>query len=322
MISGTLGVDSAVTFDDDLTVAGETALGLASCTSLEVDTFVVVGTTLAVAGDANLGTGAGNAVVTIGADASDTLNVAAQSVFNELATFGSVDAVDLNAIGDVNIGTGVGNKTVVVGSNASDTLTVEAATTFNAAVIIDGGAGSSLSSDPTAICEWNGQMEVAGRMTLFAGASVAPGDLSNDGNHNLRWRDSASTKYILVNPSGWVKGHGQVSTAGAAALTLSVDTDTAVAPIANADLDISATAWVSRAVAGTVEVSLVEVGVGVIGTVGNINVVATAADTFTPISFSRTHSASTTPRIYRFTVDGGASNVTVTNVRITVTPTS
>jgi hypothetical protein len=81
-------------------------------------------------GNVTLGTGGGNAVVTIGADASDTLNVPAQSVFNELATFGPVDAVDLNAIGDVNLGTGVGDKTVTIGVSAADILALNASVDF------------------------------------------------------------------------------------------------------------------------------------------------------------------------------------------------
>jgi hypothetical protein len=220
------------------------------------------------------------------------------------------------------------NGNVDIGNNVADALTVTATTSFlnttniRGALLILGASGGSLSTDPTAVVQINGQLEVTGRLTVGSGTSIAARDLSVDGSNNLRYRDASATKYVHVNSSGWVKGHGQTATAGAAALTLSFDTSVAVAPIVASNLDIEASAWVTRVGGGVVTVSLTEVGVGQIGTNATFLVVAPGGSAQTQICFSRTHAASTTPRTYRFTVDGGAANVTVTQGRITATPTT
>jgi hypothetical protein len=211
----------------------------------------------------------------------------------------------------------------VLGASGSDSITV------NGLMSVIGSVGGELTSDPSAVCTWNGDMTVNGifesttRTRIVSLTSSAAGDLSKDANDNLRWRDATATKFVHVNASGWFKGHGQSATLGAAAASLTLDTAVAVAPLTASDVDVEATCWVSRAIAGTVTVSLDEVGVGQIGTSSTITVPATGGSAYQVITFSRTKSAaSTTPRVYRLTVAGGGSNVTVINGRITATPTA
>jgi hypothetical protein len=104
-----------VAFDDDLTVAGETALGLASCTSMEVDTFVVVGTTLAVTGATTL-TGALTAdnIASATVVSGGTVTVASGATFEVNSSVADFSAfTEVNLLGDVNIGTDDGNTMTV-----------------------------------------------------------------------------------------------------------------------------------------------------------------------------------------------------------------
>jgi hypothetical protein len=161
-------------------------------------------------------------------------------------------------------------------------------------------------------------------MRIRGSVTVAAGDLSVDASDNLRFRDASATKFVHVNASGWVLGLGRADTLGVAALTQTLDTAASVAPLAAADLVVEASVWVSRAIAGVVTISLTEVGVGQIGTNDTFTVPATGGSNFYQISFSRTRvAAPTSPaRIYRLTVDGGASNVTCRNGIIRVGPTA
>ena len=245
--------------------------------------------------------------VIIGTDSGNTLTINSVSTFNEGVTV--IAGKETQLLGDVTLGT-----------DSGDALTIESTAAMNADLAIVGALGGSLSADTAALMTWNGTANRAGRLRVNAGISSTIGDLSRNVG-NLQWHDGTGTRYVHVNPGGWVKGHGHVTTAGAAAATLSFDTDTAVAPLAAATLDVFATAWISRAIAGPVTVYLTEVGVGVIGTSAVIDVVATGGTKATPVTFARPHSASTTPRIYRFTVDGGGQNVRVNEGRIVVTPT-
>jgi hypothetical protein len=225
-------------------------------------------------------------------------------------------------------GTFTGNVSAIAGTFGG-TLTANGSTIVNGTMSVVGASGGALTSDPTAVCTWNGTMTVNGvftsafRTKITSTTSLAAGDLSVDASNNLRWRDNSATKFMHVSASGWVKGYGQ-SDSLAVAASATLDTAVAVAPLATADMDVEASCWVSRTVAGSVTVALDEVGgLGQIGTSGTFNVPATAAGAFSQICFSRKRtSATTTPRIYRLTVTAGAGSVTVVNARITVTPTS
>jgi hypothetical protein len=250
----------------------------------------------------------------------DTLAVTAMSTFAGTSTFNAATSVSagntFSSLGTTVIGT---NSADVATCNAK--LTLGATSTINALMtfVAAGAPSGGIASDTSADFSWSGPASFSARLSI-TGTSSNGGDLGQDGSHHLQWTDNVSTKYVHVNPSGWVKGHGQTTTAGGAALTLSFDTTTAVAPLVASNLDVRAEMWVTRVGGGIVTISLTEVGVGQIGTNATFLVVAPGGSAQTQICFSRTHAASTTARVYRCTVDGGAANVTVTQARITATP--
>ena len=277
----------------------------------------------------------GTGSVVLESGATLTADAGATIVVNGAFVAGGPSASFLvNCVADFNGAVNMNGSTTSIGDSAADALSVTATATFNSQVIF-GTAGSSINglmtfiaagapsggitSDTSALMTWNGQATFSTRLTITATTSNA-GDIGQDGGSRLQWTDATSTKYVHVSEAGQLRSHGQASTLGAAAASLSLDTTQSVAPRVATNLDVRAEAWVSRAIAGSVTVSLTEVGVGQIGTNAVRNVVATAVGEGTQICFSRTHAASTTPRIYRFTVDGGGSNVTVTQARITVEP--
>ena len=192
---------------------------------------------------------------------------------------------------------------------------------FRDTVNVLGAAGGVLTSDATAAFTWLGIATFTGRCNVDTTTSTTAGDFSKDASGNLEYRDASATKKVHVSPSGYFKGYGH-STVDAPAATISVDTDAAVAPIVAATIDVSATAWVQRAAAGDITVSLIEVGVGQIGTSGTITLPAKSGSNFFPINFSRPHAASTTPTVYRFFIDGNASNVNAVTTKITAEPGS
>jgi hypothetical protein len=203
---------------------------------------------------------------------------------------------------------------------AGKTFTLDGSGTINGAMTFFGAAGGSLSSDPSAVLTWNGEAGFTGRLRVLTGTSVAEGDLSKSGG-NLRYRDSASTRYVHTSDSGWFKGVGIDASSGPVA-TASVDTSAAVAPLATADVHVSASGWVSRTLAGAVTISVIEVGgAGQIGTSSTLDVPATGGSTFQPFTFDRIRAgADTTARVYRLEIAGGGSNVTTRNLKITATP--
>lgn len=313
-VTGTLGVTGATTLGSTLEVSGNAIFSLNVEIGGDLDMAgnnivnggLLSSVTLATTGNASIGgsldltNGAISNVTTFGASGDSTFG-AGVAITGGLSIGGSLAA----------------NGNVGLGSNGADTVTV------NSPMIVAGAAGGSVASDPTATLEWNGAAEFAGRLNVATGTSTTEGDLSKDGSGYLRYRDASATRYAHTNASGWVKGHGQADTIAAAA-TVTLDTSASVAPLVSADLDVAASCWVSRAIAGTVTVSLDEVGgLGQIGTSGTFSVPITGAGSFAQINFSRVRSAATTtPRVFRLTVAGGGSNVTVQNARITVTPTS
>ena len=203
-----------------------------------------------------------------------------------------------------------------------DTVLLDGVTSVTAAFNILGASGGSLSCDPTAVCQWNGTMELIGRVRILSGTSVAEGDLSKDGSGNFQYRNASGTRKVHVSQDGWVKGYGQLNTSALAAV-VQLDTDSSVAPIVTADLDVSAEFWVQRAVAGDIIVSLIEVGgIGQISTNQTVRCAATGGSTWERYTFSRERaSADTTPRTYRLEVDANGSLVACRNLRITVEPT-
>jgi hypothetical protein len=254
---------------------------------------------------------------TLAFEANVTLVAADQSW-----TWGTSNANFWTINGDIRLGTDATNLLLVKSpSTFEQNVTLSSGASVDGAMVVSGADGGSVTSDGLAVLDWNGQILASGRLTIAGSLSIVPGDLSVDGSSNLRYRDAAATKYVHVNASGWVKGHGDTSTAGPSA-TINVDTDTAVAPIVASDMDIEARASVSRVGGGTVQLTLTEVGVGPIGASRSRVVVSTAADSYTEVSISRTHAASTTPRIYRLTVDGLGANVSLVEARITATPAS
>ena len=294
---------------------------------------VTLGDTLELGGTVD---GAGFSIVDVDAYTGESLTVSNTVSCNDLTTVagitcgGALGAASVTATGNVGGATLSSSGLATLGSaTVTGTLTANDAVNVNGTMSVIGGSGGALTSDLTAPLTWNGTLTANGtlsstfRTRISSTSSIAAGDLSVDVSNNLRWRDATATKFAHVNASGWVKGHGQADSLGAPAATLTLDTAVAVAPLATSNLDVEASCWVSRAIAGAVTISLDEVGVGQIGASSIINVPATAAGAFTPIVFSRTKAAaSTTPRIYRLTVAGGGPNVTVSNARITVTPTA
>jgi hypothetical protein len=273
----------------------------------------IVDTNLAVLGDS----------VFVGTvDVTGTVTLGAGGLDMNTASISNADNIGCETL--------VANTSIDTGTlEAAGTITANGSVLVNGTMSVVGAVAGVLTSDPTAVCTWNGTMTVNGVLTsafrtkITSTTSLAANDMSVDGSSNLRWRDATATKFVNVNASGWVKGYGQSATLGAAAASLTLDTANAVAPLTTADLDVEASCWVSRALAGTVTVSLDEVGVGQIGTSSTYLVPATGGSAYATITFSRTKtSASTTPKTYRLTVAGGGSNVTVINARITVTPTS
>ena len=239
--------------------------------------------------------------------------------FDTLSTSG---LATLKSCAVTNLLTASGGLSVPGGTLSCGTAaTFSGATTTFSGTNVATGLTTTLTTNGNVLC--NGELNSATRMRIRGSITVAAGDLSVDASDNLRFRDASATKFVHVNPSGWVLGLGRADTLGGAALTLSLDTATAVAPLAAADLVVEASVWVSRAIAGIVTISLTEVGVGQIGTNDTFVVPATGGSNFYQISFSRTRvAAPTSPaRIYRLTVDGGASNVTCRNGLIRVSPT-
>jgi hypothetical protein len=310
-----------------------------------IDDYVFQNPSLAAGGTWTIGDGlalaqlviATASAIQVQSGAGLVLNTGSVFVINTGVTLSCADQTFVWGTSTANDWTINGN--VLLGTDGTNTLTVRSVASFNAAatfnqpvttnllarfngpMVISGADGGSVTSDGLAVLDWNGQILAAGRLTIAASLSVVPGDMSVDGSNNLQYRDATANKYVHVNASGWVKGHGDTSTAGPAA-SINVDTDTAVAPKVASNLDIHAIASVSRVGGGTVQLTLTEVGVGAIGASSSRVVVATAPDTFTTVSISRTHAASTTPRIYRLTVDGLGNNVSLVEGRITATPAS
>lgn len=192
------------------------------------------------------------------------------------------------------------------------------------AMTVVGGSGGSLTSDPSALCQWNGTMELNGRIRVLSSTSSAQGDLSRDGAaFNLRWRDAAGTKFVHTSTVGHMRGYGHSSIVGFAA-TVSLNTATSVAPIVVSDLAVYADCWIARAVAGDAIISLIEVaGLGQIGTNATIRINSTgAANEYDMLVFTRTRaSATTTPRTFQLFVDGNGQNVQIRNAKVLVTPT-
>lgn len=219
-----------------------------------------------------------------------------------------------------------GNATI--GDDPADTLVVRAESFFDSTVrarapfLILGASGGSFGSDPTAELTWLGPAAFVGKLNLPQTPEIGTvtGDILRNAAGNLKYRDASAVRFVMVNPNGWVSGHGQADVVSAAG-TVQLDTSTAVAPSAAANLDVVAEAWVQRAVAGLVRVSLVEVGgVGQIQTAAELTVSATIGSTnYTQVVFSRTRvAADTTPRVYRFLVEGSGANVRLENARIKV----
>lgn len=239
------------------------------------------------------------------------------------------------------------NGDVVLGDSATDSLIVPATTTHTAPVFFSkavefndnvqingatslensftvlGASGGSLSSDPSALLQWNGEMQMVGQTRLLSGTSVLVGDLSKDGSGNFQYRDASSTRKVHVSTPGWVRGHGQTSLIAITALA-QLDTSAAVAPKVSADLDVFSEFWVQRAASGNIIVSLIEVGgIGQIGTNQTVQCTATSGTTWERYTFSRTRvAADTTPRVYRLEVNANGSLVVVRNARVTVSATS
>jgi len=338
-IMKTIGIEQiygeSLTLSDDAEVGG----------NLEVNNNLTVDGATDLSGNVNLGTGTGNKTIAVGSDGSDIFTCSAAATLSDNVNLGTgtgnktivlgsdnSDVVTVNAKITSSL---VATAGVTLGTTSADALAVNSTATFNSPVVLGTSATSTINAlmsfvaagapsggiagDSSAVITWSGPAAFSGSLSITGSSSVA-GQLGQDGSSNLQWTDATSTKYVHSNPSGWVRGHGQLATTGGAAASVVVDTNANCAPKVASNLDVRAEAWVSRAAAGAVTLTLTEVGVGAIGTTGTIVVVATAANTFTQVCFSRTHSASTTPRLYRFTVDGGGSNVTVINARITVDP--
>jgi hypothetical protein len=235
------------------------------------------------------------------------------AIFNGTVLVGGLGSFTVNCNADF-------MNDVTLGDVPGDSIICNGTVSCNAPLLILGASGGSLSTDPSAVCQFNGEVQLVGRTRILQTISTAQGDISRDSNYNLQWRDAVATKKVHVSPSGRVKGYGHANTLVPAAATISLDTNTAVAPLVAADLDVSAQIMVQRAVAGNVIVSLNEVGgIGQISTSQTINVTATGGTSYTAIVFSRTRvAADTTPRVYRLTVDGNGSNVLAVSARINV----
>ena len=325
-VSGTLDLDGLVTLGAGMDANNQDIQNVNEIAAVGPVTIDVGGLVV---------TGGGSTFVeTLGATDITANSVTVAGVFSAEDTVGSVTvavpatfngniivnvAALLDAQGDVDVG-----GTLEI--DALGTLTCLASATFSGSTSTFSGTNVSTGLTTTLTAngavECNGELKSASRMRIRGTVTVAAGDLSVDASDNLRFRDATATKFVHVNASGWVLGLGRADTLGVAALTQTLDTATAIAPLAASDLVVEASVWVSRAVAGIVTISLTEVGVGQIGTNDTFVVPATGGSNFYQISFSRTRVAvPTSPtRIYRLTVDGGASNVTCRNGIIRVGP--
>jgi hypothetical protein len=298
-IGGDLEVNGATTLNGTLDVCGSTQLG-----DDLADTVDVFGNT------------------TLGDDETTTVTIPGAVTITALGSLDvdgtfTADTGNLTATASVKF---VSKGETILGTSAADLLTVEAATTFKAPVSLQtsltvlGASGGSISSDPTAELTWLGNMSCAGRMNIGTVGTVE-GDIYKSGGL-LRYRDASGARYVPLTTAGVRRGYGQATTVGPSA-TATLSTATAVAPIVAATMDITARVWIKRAIAGDVTISLIEVGVGQIGTSGTISVPAVAGSDWRTVTFSRSLAAGTTPRIYQLSVNGGGSAVTLANAKIT-----
>lgn len=330
-VSGTSDLDGLVTLgagmdanNQDIFDANEiTAAGPVTITGAIASGTIGTTGNVSIGGNLDMTSGSISNATTIGATAITCTSVAASA---------NVGGATLSSSGASTVGTtlGVTGVTTATGglSVPGGTLSCGAPATFSGATTtlsgtdVSTGLTTTLTANGNVLC--NGELNSASRMRIRGSVTVAAGDLSVDASDNLRYRDASATKFVHVNASGWVLGLGRADTLGVAALTQTLDTAASVAPLAAADLVVEASVWVSRAIAGVVTISLTEVGVGQIGTNDTFTVPATGGSNFYQISFSRTRvAAPTSPaRIYRLTVDGGASNVTCRNGIIRVGPTA
>jgi hypothetical protein len=333
IVSGELAVTLDAYFSQAVSITGGAYVG----GNFQVDGNVLlgnaIGDTTTVAGPATFnssatvtGTTTCNGNVVLGNAAGDTVTVGGTTTFNAPVTVASGQTLTCN--GDVVLGNAAGDAIIVPGTvtfqspvNVTDTVDFTGAASINSAFTVLGASGGSLTSDPTAVCTWNGRMLITGRMSLTAGSSIAAGDLSNDGSNNLRWRDASATKYVNVNASGWVLGYGLDSTEGPAA-TVTVQTGVQIAPLTAASLKVTGRAYVQRAVVGDAILSLVAVGDATIGATRAIAIPFTSGTNWYPVFLTRTYSANTTARHYQFVVDGNGQNVECAEMVIEITPAS
>jgi hypothetical protein len=313
--------------DSTFAVKGNTTLGDNVADTTTISGPTTIGSTLGVTGATTLasvavtGTTTCNGNVNLGNAAVDTLTTAATSIFNASATFNSTVTVAtgdvFSSLGDTVIGTDAAS---ILSINAS--TTVEAVSTINALMsfIAAGPLSGGIVSDATAILSWLGLASFSGRVALL-GAPVVAGDIGQDGSSNLQWKDATATKYVHANSSGWVQGYG-LDTTEALAATITVQTGTQIAPLTASSVEVRARAYVQRAVAGDVVISLIAVGDGTIGATRTIWIPYTAGTTWFPIHLTRTYSANTTARHYQFLIDGNGQNVEGAEMTIEVVPAS
>jgi hypothetical protein len=297
---------------------------LLNCNEADIATLVVgAGGIESITATNNLGT------VTADSVSASTLTV--PFVFTAEDTVGSVTVeVPSTFNGDINVDSAAnvianGNLSVFGDTLLDQALEVNGAADFTDTVVCSGPSVSTGIATPAtfnAETTVNARLNITSRLTLNSTSLLAARDLGPDASDNLRYRDASATKFVHYNSSGWVWGIGRADTLGAAAATLSLNTANAVAPLAAVDVIVEASALVSRAIAGLVTISLIEVGVGTLGVTRTVAVPATGGSNYMLCSISRTRTLMPTSptRTFQFSIDGGGSNVTAVEGIIKVYP--
>jgi len=221
----------------------------------------------------------------------------------------------LSAKGAANLGTTAADAINVNGTiDLLGPSTVSNTQTVVAPIVVLGASGGGISSDPSAVLNWAGQVK-ADRVTVSSPPVIA-GDLGVQGANRPAFKTAGGIRRIHLSIAGYVRGHAQVDTL-APAVNVSLTTTAAVGPDVAADMDVTGEAWIQRAIAGDVTIGLIADGLGQIGTNQVVAAPATGGSDWLVVTFSRTNAAaSTTPRTYTLDISGGASAVTVKNAKI------
>ncbi len=237
---------------------------------------------------------------------------------DQTMVIGTSVANDVTIHGDVTLGTDPSNTiTMKGGVTFEDGLEVEAAqtSTFRGPLFMVGDDGGSISSDAFATLNWFGLINCQDRLNVGTVGS-SQGDVFFDGDR-LRFQESGGSVEVNTSRWGYIRGYGEDSSIPAGA-TISIDTGNTVAPPVAADLHVRGEIWIERAVAGSVTVSLIEVGVGQIGVSSTASAPLLGSGAYLMFSMSRTVvAADTTPRFYRLEVFGNGQDVTGTNAVVT-----